>query len=324
MSNLEYTEGGQRDSSGLLHGGVTVTASNVTDGAKVVVLIDNNNWDGTNSSLTGQVEFTGQSAEYIDTGETKSVHLGENGVWSKKFTISGDGHLSDSDVLPATHNGQQCFYTISETSVPEGYKLDWISENKVTSGVLSAYNRSTTADLTVVKVDEENKASKLNGAEFGLWKLDPNHTGATRLDSEPVRIITGVDGSNGSATFSPLEIGGYYEVAELNAPAGYILNGKTSFYVKVTEDGVYRIRKDDEKTPPAWSYASDDSVITYKHGTATISNEPGKELPNTGGFGTTALYIFGGLLVIAALAIVFRGQMARRAHTSAKRGRRGA
>ena len=71
------------------------------------------------------------------TGGTKTVTLGTNGVWSQQFTVSGTGLLSDSsETLPAKYNGGNCFYTISEESVP-GYTVSYSDNNEDGTGTLT-------------------------------------------------------------------------------------------------------------------------------------------------------------------------------------------
>ena len=139
----------------------TLTISGITKDLKIYVTIRNNNHDGTNDGLIGQPVFAGLSPgtiiDNVPTGGTKTVTLGMDGAWSQQFTLSGDGLLSDdSTTLPATFNGKNCYYSIAEESVPEGYELTQISTDNVQSGVLTAYNKRTTedVDVTVRKVWE--------------------------------------------------------------------------------------------------------------------------------------------------------------------------
>ena len=131
----------------------TLTISNITKDLTIYVTIRNNNYDGTNNSLIGQLQFAGSSSEATEkepTGGTKTITLGANGAWSQQFTVSGDGLLSDeTTALPATCNGKNCSYSIAEESVPDGYVLQQISTDKLQSGVLTAYNQRTSEDVTV-------------------------------------------------------------------------------------------------------------------------------------------------------------------------------
>ena len=42
---------------------------------------------------------------------------------------------------------------------------------------------------------------------------------------------------------------------------------------------------------------------TWQSGGVHVANEPGKELPSTGGMGTALFYIGGGVLVVGAAAL---------------------
>ena len=140
----------------------TLSINNVNRDMNVTVTVSNSNYnpyhyDGTAITDVSITEETITEA-YSATGGTKTLTLGANGTWSQQFTLSGDGLLSDnSTTLPATYNGKNCYYTIAEESVPEGYELTQISSESVQSGVLTAYNQRTTedVDVTVRKVWED-------------------------------------------------------------------------------------------------------------------------------------------------------------------------
>ena len=139
----------------------SLTIPNISEDKQITVLTQNWNWSGYQNDRIGQLQFSNTdtvSEGYTSTGGTKTLTLGANGTWSQQFILSGDGLLSDnSTTLPATYNGKNCYYTIAEESVPEGYELTQISSEPVQSGVLTAYNQRTTedVDVTVRKVWED-------------------------------------------------------------------------------------------------------------------------------------------------------------------------
>ena len=197
-------------------------------------------------------------------------------------------------------NGKECYYTISEESCPPGFELVQISTDEVQTGVLTAYNKKTKADVNVIKIDGNSKA-RLGGATFQLRSLDPNQIGAKDLDGGVVKTAT--TGGSGTPNYGKVSFNdidpGFYEIKETVVPEGYVITGSDAFYIKVTAEGIYRISLDPEKKPSEWSTTGDDATITFSNGTATVSNTPGAALPNSGGPGT-GIYTLLGLLLMAA------------------------
>ena len=160
VSSISVTGGDARyDHLGGKNYQLTIPGSD-TD-VEVFVDVNNSNYDPwTNYGYNNQYNESIGNVQINDTpgllegesltGGTKTITLGTNGIWSHQFTLSGDGMLSDgSTTLPATYNGKNCYYTIDEESVPEGYELKQISTDKEQSGVLTAYNQRTSEDVTV-------------------------------------------------------------------------------------------------------------------------------------------------------------------------------
>lgn len=151
-------------------------------------------------------------------------------------------------------------------------------------------------DIKLIKTDKTTGES-IAGAKFALIKdsqyVDLNELTITKVDAsadDPV-IETVTVGNNDSVTVVTVPAGGIwikdltdgdYVLREISAPAGYLItNGSTSFKIEngeVTE----------------WSLDGTPGT------TITIPNEQGKELPHTGGPGTTLLYMLGILLMLTA------------------------
>ncbi len=79
-----------------------------------------------------------------------------------------------------------------------------------------------------------------------------------------------------------------YEIVEVNAPAGYVIENSTPVTFKVTVGQV----TDRDLSDGVEYKATDNDFI--------IPNTPGAALPNTGGPGTTLFYLVG--LLLTALA----------------------
>lgn len=118
---------------------------------------------------------------------------------------------------------------------------------------------------------------------------------------------------------------GYYEITEKKAPEGYVLTGDTTFYFKIENGEVKWLEKGTGK-PSTWAVktntseadmvsfvaarAADESAGTpATNATFTVKNEPGSELPSTGGPGTRLYTILGTMLItLGAAMLLFRRQ----------------
>ncbi|MBQ6636310.1 MAG: fibro-slime domain-containing protein [Lachnospiraceae bacterium] len=197
---------------------------------------------------------------------------------------------------------------------------------------IKATNRPT--GLDILKVDINHPDRKLPGAIFQLRKLNDGPDGAPPVaaigGTYPGTVIqpnSDATDTNGKQTFKPDEglAPGYYEVTEMKAPDGYVLTTESTIYVKVEKLGVIKLLKTDESGAVLWNEAADEGElvgnasisksVTAADGktiTFTVRNEPGAELPSTGGPGTKLIYILGGMLTAFSLFLLlgrerFRG-----------------
>lgn len=165
--------------------------------------------------------------------------------------------------------------------------------------------KTYTFKVDVVKTDGANKVldgaqfklydAKTGGNEIALVQVNQGVDGVYRLakDEETgVEYITTKDGQ--------LEIKGFdantdYYLEEIKAPDGYN---------KLAERVVISVKDDNLEATV--------SNGTWKDGGVHIVNKTGSLLPGTGGMGTTVLYVAGGVLVIAAGALLI---LRNRKHT---------
>ncbi len=140
--------------------------------------------------------------------------------------------------------------------------------------------------------------SRVNGETTEYVQVDANSkvTGWTADETAASVFTTPADGN-----FSIFGLdAGSYLLTETQAPAGYNTL-KDPIAITITS-----VRNDAE--------LSATYEVTYGEastGTVNIENKTGKELPSTGGMGTTVFYIVGGILVaFAAVVLVTRARMA--------------
>lgn len=186
-----------------------------------------------------------------------------------------------------------------------------------------------TFELDVTKVDGSTQ-KKLEGVEFVLYRMragqaeyavvDDNHklTGWTKylnqaeIDADTTLTEEQIASAQAATTLAT-DAQGFFKVIGLDINA--------TFYLKETKklDGYEEI--DDVEIVITGSYdetskEAKDLKISVDRGeeapgnadTGTVSmtvvNNPGKTLPTTGGVGTTMFYVFGGLMVAAALVLL--------------------
>ncbi|MGN1075238.1 MAG: SpaH/EbpB family LPXTG-anchored major pilin, partial [Eubacteriales bacterium] len=176
-----------------------------------------------------------------------------------------------------------------------------------------------TYELDVTKIDGQNKSMALPGAEFVLLSSDKTKA-AKVVDGKFVEwldIPEAVDGkvtypddskltsdSTGKFAIAGLDAGTYYLV-ETKAPAGYnLLKDPIKVTIAATLDK-------SENNPALTALTISVDGGTAKDGNLTsgvvetnVENNQGATLPETGGAGTTAFYIIGGCLVLAAAVLL--------------------
>lgn len=177
-----------------------------------------------------------------------------------------------------------------------------------------------TYELDTTKVDGENNATKLQGAEFkvkneaGKWAIVDTTTGKVTGWAESEQGgSTLTSGADGLFKVIGLDEGTYY-LKETKAPAGYnLLSGEITVVITAT-------------TASEWTGEQAGSALTKLEVTAdghagtgdtstgiagiTIANNKGATLPETGGIGTTIFYVLGAALVIGAgVLLVTRRRM---------------
>ena len=176
-------------------------------------------------------------------------------------------------------------------------------------GTITIINRDASVNIGIVKIDETTRnntpSRKLPGASFQLYK----GTTVTNGEGQPsiswseqgeAQTTSSASGSEGTLTFSGLTEG-RYKIVETQAPAGY--NNLTgAIYFAISVDGAVSWTNEQGQTISAqdlvtYTPASDTDPATF-----TVGNNPGVELPATGGPGT-ALYTVTGLILTLGAAL---------------------
>lgn len=172
-----------------------------------------------------------------------------------------------------------------------------------------------TYKVVVNKVDQDQKP--LDGAQFALYKVAETYALPTTGDAKSkgqdaasnkiddyTAVITGT--KNDIFTFKGLD-DGRYVLVETVTPKGYNTIDPQVFDVVATHGG----SNNDALTLDTLTGSKVSGDITFTRDTsdedalkATIKNEKGTTLPETGGMGTTIFYVIGGILVLAAAIIL--------------------
>ena len=236
----------------------------------------------------------------VNVGLYYSVNDGEPAELSgKKCTLDAD-HTSytfedllttDDDNNPITYIVREESVTLADNTVvsPEEAGIN-VSVSDISNGAVVVTN-TIKPDLPLLKVDKNNHAVKLSGAEFSIEKK--NVDGNTWSDIRADALIKKQDGSEAE-----------------RSQEGYFIIPVEGVVLKGLDEGEYQIV---EKVPPNGYIIADNPVLSFtvengvvKNGNQTITsaeieNEPGAALPNTGGPGVKAFIAGGAVLTVTAV-----------------------
>lgn len=192
---------------------------------------------------------------------------------------------------------------------------------------------NTTKRIHIKKVDKTNLNKVLENAEFEI------RTGRTKmylqkgklLDAEAVEKIIEMsvseegaesamekEGISSTFTLGEIDISGFtygtvYELKETAAPAGYVITSGSVYFKAVQENAKPYLRLTDqegnvlvnENKEPILD--NDSAKVSETKLFISIKNEPGVELPATGGPGTTLFYLLGIMLTgLAGAGLVMK------------------
>jgi LPXTG-motif cell wall-anchored protein len=212
---------------------------------------------------------------------------------------------------------------------PDGTTGGYVPEIKDSAGnVISSTNRIYNSDtITVTNLEEPGitvtvrkvakadvnnaSAATLPGATFKLVKYTSSSYQQIDSSFEAVTIADNDNTISGVFTFNGLKEG-YYQLEETVCPEGYVRTTSNPRFRVTTESGETVARLVNDNGTDIDSNASEMVVVENAESNhiVTVGNEPGAELPNAGGIGTTIFYVLGSLLVLGcAVVLISRRRM---------------
>lgn len=216
------------------------------------------------------------------TDITSSVTYAKTGTTDNSFTLTIDPTLLATDAFYSNVSVEAVYTATVNTSAviggngnPNSVDLTYTNSYDQTSTIEGPEVKVYTFDLTVVKVDANNTATKLSDAGFTLYTDNACTSVATNGDE----VVTGTDGT---ATFSGLKAGTYY-LKETTAPDGYNINS-TVYTIVISDTG---------------AVTSNGKTVTQ----VEVGDTP-LFTPNTGGVGTM-MFTIGGAALIACAGVLF-------------------
>ncbi len=224
-----------------------------------------------------------------------------NAVLNSTAAIGQPGQQNEV-YLDYSSNPNEDYAPNTDSTDTEVDKPDDIGDTPVDKVIVFTY------ELDVTKVDKDNTAKKLEGAEFvlqrgeneyakitdGLISWVASKTDATTLTSDASGMfkVTGLDE-------------GTYTLIETKAPDGYSLPSSgfaVNLVANTANNQTWAFDPATALTELTLNGEAQDTTDDTKFGTAalTVENSSGKTLPSTGGIGTTIFYVVGGTLVAGA------------------------
>ena len=187
---------------------------------------------------------------------------------------------------------------ISPSANPNSTTLKYGEGSKFET--IPSETKTYTFKVDVVKTDSKNKV--LDGAQFKLYdaKTGGNEIALIKVSDGAYRLAK--DGETGVEYITTKD--GQLEIKGFDA--------NTNYYLEETKapNGYNKLAERVEISVKEANLEANVTNDTWQSGGVHIVNKTGSLIPSTGGMGTTVLYMAGGVLVIAAGALlIFRKRM---------------
>ncbi len=264
---------------------------------------------GNETPLSAGTDYTLEVGTYDSVNGTAITITMSNAknLSGKEITVTYDVKVNENAVVGG--DGNQNTVYVEYSNNPNGSGNGTTTEEKVVT---------FTFELDVTKVDKDNSAKTLEGAQFVLYKMvngapvyvrvDASSNQVTGWTGEETQASTLSSDSSGNFSIIGLDTGTYY-LKETKAPDGY---NSLSDPVKIVIAAVYADTDSDgldEISSLTVQVGTDDpveSVDADKHSVdVTVENSAGATLPGTGGIGSTIFYLTGGILILGAALLLF-------------------
>ncbi|MCD8215244.1 MAG: hypothetical protein LUC97_06365 [Clostridiales bacterium] len=257
------------------------TADGEASGEEITLYANN----GLNYNTTGYLDLDKGTYKIKETSYPVSLLNGDY-IWvNVNVLVDGEAAEADSD----------------------GYYKFTLDDGSATAVI---YFTNVYEPAVRLKKTDSTTGSTLSGAEFVMYKTDSgtnyyfmsyNDDGSSNWSADKTVLTTD---ENGEINFGLLEVGEYY-IEEITAPSGYNPLPEGSVLTFVVEDGAVDeksvILKDGNGTQleGMTDILLDSSDGTYQ--IVNLKNDPGVELPSTGGAGKLK-YLSAGVMLLFGMA----------------------
>ena len=176
-----------------------------------------------------------------------------------------------------------------------------------------------TYELDVTKVDGQNPATKLPGAEFVLLNSDKSKVAEVaggkfvKWVAVPAAVdgkitypagTTLTSGSDGKFVIAGLDAGSYF-LREIKAPVGYnLIKNDISVTITATLNQAEEAPALTALTIKVDNDSAENGNVATGAVAADVKNNMGATLPETGGIGTTIFYVLGSVLLVGAAVLL--------------------
>ena len=269
------------------------------------------------ANLPGGFKIT---ATYTVKGHQSTVELtpstegvtGNGTTEPYKWTI---GNLPIGTVVTFTESGYEVTgYTVVTNPAADGNVVSTTATAAETPGqahFINTYTEVVKVTLDILKIEKNHPGKKLPNATFTLREINSEITASEPTYKDPDDSgITATTNGQGETSFIDIEPG-FYEIRETGIPSGYVVIGDAVSYIRVANGSIEQIKVNADKN--GWDVVSSIGNFEFEAASGTdnakltVSNEPGFELPHTGGPGTKLIYLLGIMLTgIAGAGLVIR------------------